>query len=78
MSTGRSITCDRCNQIMRMTEEEWRTMDVPSGWIRVNTVEPRRWNWTSEPVAEGFIQDGDFCSVSCLTSWAYAIEFPNE
>lgn len=78
MSVGRSITCDRCNKMMPVSEQEWRTMDVPSGWIRVNTIEPRRWNWTSEPVATGFIQDGDFCSVSCLTSWAYSIEFADE
>ena len=75
MSTGRSITCDRCNKIVSLSEEEWRTMDVPSGWIRALACEPRRWNWTNEPVATGFIEDSDFCSVSCLTSWAYAIEF---
>ena len=78
MSTGRAITCDRCNRIMPVSNEEWATMDLPSGWIRVNAVEPRRWNWTSEPVAVGFVQDCDFCSVSCLTSWAYAIEFADE
>lgn len=75
MSTGRAITCDRCNKMQPFTDVDWKTLEVPSGWIRVSAHEPRRWNWTDESVATGIIEAGDFCSVSCLTSWAYAIPF---
>lgn len=78
MSTGRAITCDQCNKIQPYTDVDWKTLDIPSGWIRVSAREPRRWNWTTKPTAHGIIDEGDFCSVSCLTSWAYTIPFADE
>ena len=78
MSTGRAITCDQCNKIHPFSDEDWRTLEIPSGWIRVSTREPRRWNWTSKPNAPEYVAFGDFCSVSCLTSWTYDIPFADE
>ena len=78
MSTGRAITCDQCNKVEPFSDEDWMTLDIPSGWVRVTTREPRRWNWTSKPTATGLDTAVDLCSVSCLTSWSYSITFPNE
>lgn len=78
MSTGRSITCDQCNKIEPFNDTDWMTADIPSGWIRVSAREPRRWNWTSKPTADGLTEAADICSVSCLTSWAYSITFTDE
>lgn len=78
MATGRAITCDRCDKMQPFTDVDWKTLDVPAGWIRVSAREPRRWNWTNDPMAKGVIEACDFCSISCLTSWTYDIPFENE
>lgn len=77
MSTGRAITCDRCNKMQPFTDEDWRSLEIPSGWIRVSTREPRRWNWTNTD-APDYVYYGDFCSVSCLNSWTYDIPWTDE
>lgn len=78
MSTGRAITCDQCNKMQPFTDEDWTTLEIPSGWIRVSTRGPRRWNWTNTPHAPNYVAAGDFCSVSCLSSWTYDIPFTDE
>lgn len=75
MSLGRSITCDQCQKIYPISEEDYSNFTVPPGWVRTQVREPRRWSWSDDSRAYGYSKEGDFCSISCLNSWLYTVPF---
>lgn len=74
MSTGRSITCDQCGTIQPYSSEDHNNCAIPEGWIRITARNPRRYGWGDSTFAD-FEDAGDFCSMSCSTTWIYKINF---
>lgn len=74
MSTGRAITCDQCGVVKPYTYEDYNEFNIPEGWIRITARKPNRYSWGGESLSD--VEDaGDFCSLSCASTWLYNIKF---